>query len=91
MASITVHEFQSYPNAQNEFLWPAARTTKDIVAGATHTTGTNTRAIVITTDTDTRVSLDGSAATVGDLPVLSAVENPYIFGDPGVYTLKFLA
>lgn len=89
--AITVHEFDTYPNAQNEFLWPADRTTKSIAAGATHTTGSSTRSIVVTTDADTRMSLDGTSATDGDLPVLSAIENSYIFGTAGAKTLKFLA
>lgn len=88
--AITVHEFSAYPNSQNEFLWPADKTTSGITAGSTHTTASNVRAVVVTCDADTRLSLSGASATVGGLPLLSAIENSYLFGDPAAYVLKFL-
>lgn len=90
MATYTVHEFSAYPNAQNEFLWPADKTTTAIASGATLTTASNVRAIVVTTDSDGRLSLDGGAATADGLPVLSAIENTYLFGEPAAHVIKFL-
>lgn len=86
----TVHEFSAYPNAQNEFLWPADKTTTAIAASGTLTTGANVRAVVITCDADGRVSFNGSAATADGVPVLSALENTFLFGDPAAHTIKFL-
>ena len=88
--AFTVHEFLSSPTANGEFLWPADRTTKGLASGATHTTAANTRAVVVTCDSNGRLSMDGTAGVVSDIPLLASIENSYLFSDGGPHTLKFL-
>jgi len=85
-----VHEFDTNPNAQNELLWPAARESSGLTAGASYDTAATTRAVVITADVDGRVSLGGVAATVAHNPVIALTENIFLFPSPAVRTLKFL-
>jgi len=85
-----VHEFDTFPNAQNELLWPAARESSALEAGATYETAATARAVVITADVDGRVSLGGVAATDAHNPIIALTENIFLFPTPAVRTLKFL-
>lgn len=79
MANRVVHEFQSNPNAQNEFLWPADKVTR--TTGSSVTLDSTTRAIVVTTDTDGRMGFDSSTGA-GDIPILATIENTYVLAGP---------
>lgn len=84
--AITVHEFQAFPNAQNEYPWPAYKVTR--LAGTTHTLDATTRAFVVTRDANGWMAFAGtngttiSSAQAGDMPQLTAIENSYILSEP---------
>lgn len=75
-ASITVAEFIEAPDAQGQLALPANVVTRTTTA-STVTLGANTRAVIITSDIDCRMSPDSSAATSSDIPILAAVPNQF--------------
>ena len=76
MSAITIMEFRTLPDGGGNLYYPPAFTTR-LSSPATFTTNTLTLAIVITCDSNTRMTWDGTSPGSGDYPLLSVIPNQF--------------
>ncbi|WP_395443557.1 hypothetical protein [Caulobacter sp. UC70_42] len=88
MANRVVHEFVSLPDAQGAFVFPADKVTR--TTGSSVALQTTTRAVIVTTDTDTRAAFDASVGA-GDIPLLAVITNPPILVTPNAAKTIYFA
>lgn len=90
MANVTIQEFNGLPDRNGDVPFPADRTTT-IASTATHALNDATQYVVITADSDLRLSFEtGVAAVASGMTILSAVDNRFRLRNGRSRTLKFL-
>lgn len=88
MANVTIYEHFEIPDADLGAKYPAdVKTT--IASTSSLPLRADTKYVVICSDADCRISFDGNTPAASEMPILSAVPNPFLLSAAG-QTVKFL-